>query len=176
VLTPTRKIHADIYWIATNNIKVVQPQNLLVKAHVKEKVLNEARPACASFISWRFSRVDAMLWISNATAKLPLPDLPFEGYIQSTDAIDLPRLHRSMQDAIWEPVSGNLFQSTAYQQFSSANNAFEYDNDGSPALSQVVARLQLVLAEGGLGCVWTRGWSGFRSKKSAFKSSDSSHL
>ncbi len=40
----------------------------------------------------------------------------------------------------------------------------------------VVARLLLVLAEGGLGCIWTRGWSGFRSKKSAFKSSDSSHL
>ncbi len=80
--------------------------------------------------------VDAMLRISNTTAKLRLPDLPFGGYIQSTDAIDLPSLHRWMQDVIWEPVSGKLFQSDAYQQFNSANNAFEYDNDGSPALSQ----------------------------------------
>ncbi len=137
MLTPACKIHADIYWIATNNINVVQPENLLVKAHV----LNEVRPASVSFISWRFSRVDAMLRISNATAKLPLPDLPFWGYIQSTDAIDLPRLHRWMQDAIWEPgpVSGKLFLSTAYpyQQFNSDNYAlFEYDNHGSPALSQ----------------------------------------
>jgi hypothetical protein len=62
----------------------------------------------------------AILWISNSTGKLPLPDLPFEGYIQSIDAIDLPHLHRWMQDAIWEPVSGELFQSAAYQQFSSA--------------------------------------------------------
>jgi hypothetical protein len=37
-----------------------------------------------------------------------------------------------MQDAIWEPVRGKLFQRAAYQQFSKANNAFEYDNDGSP--------------------------------------------
>ena len=41
-----------------------------------------------------------------------------------------------MQNAIWEPVRGKLFQSAAYQQFSKANNAFEYDNDGSPALSK----------------------------------------
>jgi hypothetical protein len=64
-------------------------------------------------------------------------NMPFKGYIQSTDAIDLPSLHRWMQDVIWEPVRGKLFQSAAYQQFSSAsNNAFEYDNDGSPAVSQ----------------------------------------
>jgi hypothetical protein len=31
-------------------------------------------------------------------AKLPLLDLPFEGYIQSTDPIDLPRLHIWMPD------------------------------------------------------------------------------
>jgi hypothetical protein len=54
-------------------------------AYSQNTVLNEARPACVSFISWRFSRVDAMLWISNATAKHQFPDLPFEGYIKSTD-------------------------------------------------------------------------------------------
>jgi hypothetical protein len=64
-----------------------------------------------------------------------LPDLPFEGYIQSTAAIDLPRLHRWMPDAIWRNVSGKLHRSTAYQQFSAANDAFEYCNDGSIALS-----------------------------------------
>ena len=138
VLTPTHEIHADINWIAHNNIDAVHPQNLLVKAQIRERVLillNEARPACVSFISWRFSRVDALSWISNAKAKLPLPDLPFEGYIQSTAAIDLPRLHRWMPDAIWRNVSGKLHRSKAYQEFSAANDAFEYCNDGSIALS-----------------------------------------
>ena len=79
---------------------------------------HEARPACVSFICWRFSRVDAISWISNAKAKLPLPDLPFEGYIQSTAAIYLPRLHRWMPDAIWRNVSGRLHRSKAYQEFS----------------------------------------------------------
>ena len=135
VLTPTHEIYADINWIAHNSINALQPQNLLVKAQIRERVLNEARPACVSFISWRFSRVDAMSWISNAKAKIPLPDLPFEGYIQSTAAIDLPRLHRWMPNAIWQNVSGKLHRSTAYQQFSAANDAFEYCNDCSIALS-----------------------------------------
>jgi hypothetical protein len=41
-----------------------------------------------------------------------------------------------MQYAIWKPVSGKLRQSAAYQQFSAANDVFEYCNDGSPALSK----------------------------------------
>jgi hypothetical protein len=84
VLRPTHEIHADINWIAYYNIDAVHPQNLLVKAQIRERVLNVARPACVSFISWRFSRVDTMSWISNAKAKLPLPDLPFEGCMEES--------------------------------------------------------------------------------------------
>ena len=67
-----------------------------------------------------------------------LTALPFEGYIQSRGSLELPRLHRWMPDAIWQNVSGKLHRSTAYQQFSdaAANDAFEYGNDGSLALSK----------------------------------------
>ena len=136
VLTPTHQIRADIDTIITNTPNVSHPYILLVKAYIREKVINQARPECVTFISWRFSRSDAALWVSNARVKIPLSDLHFEGYVQSTDPIDLPRLHRWMQDATWENVSGKLYLSTAYQQFSVANDAFEFCNDGSPALSQ----------------------------------------
>jgi hypothetical protein len=112
VLTPTHEIHADINWLATNKKIVVDAQYLLVKACIKAKVMNEARPGWVTFISWRFSHVDAKLWISNARAKLPLQDLPFEGYIQSNHTIDLPRLHNWMPDAVWEPVGCRWHQNT----------------------------------------------------------------
>ena len=131
----THEINADINRIATDNLIVADAQNLLVT-----RIMNEARPAWVTYSSWRFSRVDAMSWISNTKAKLPLTALPFEGYIQTNHTIDLPRLqwtlHQRMPDAVWEPVRGRLTQSAAYKQFSAANYAFEYFNNGSPALSR----------------------------------------
>ncbi len=136
VLTPTDQIRADINRIVTNNTNVAHSHILLVKACIKEKVINQARPECVAYVSWRFSRADAASWLSNARDNIPLSNLPFEGYVQSNDPIDLPRLHRWMPDAIWVNVSGKLCLSTEYQQFSASNDAFEYDNDGSPALSR----------------------------------------
>jgi hypothetical protein len=106
VLTPTHQIHEDVSWITTNNIVVVQPHILLVKACIKEKVTNQARPECVTFSSWRYSSADTASWVSNARDKIQLSKyIPFKGYIQSTDAIDLPSLHQWMQDVILEPVS-----------------------------------------------------------------------
>ena len=135
-LTPTHEIRADIDWIATNNTIIADTPNLHVKACIKANVMDGARPACVTFISWRFSRVNAMSWISNAKAKLPLTALPFEGYIQTNHTIDLPRLLQWMPDAVWEPVGGRLQESAAYQQFSAANDTFEFCNDGSLAVSR----------------------------------------
>jgi hypothetical protein len=71
VLIPTQEIHDDINWLPTNKIiiMIADAKNLLAKTYFKAKVMNEARPAGVTFISWRFSSVDAKLWISNATAK-----------------------------------------------------------------------------------------------------------
>jgi hypothetical protein len=136
-LTPTHHINEDIHWIATNNIAVLEPHIQLVKACIRQKIMNQAKPGSVTFISWRFSRAAAASWVSKAKDKVPLPDLPFEGYIQSTtESLSLPRLHRWIQDAIWENVSGKLSLSRAYQEFSAPDDAFEYDNDGSPALSK----------------------------------------
>jgi len=136
-LTPTHHINEDIHWIATNNIAVLEPHIQLVKACIRQKIMNQAKPGSVTFISWRFSRAAAASWVSKAKDKVPLPDLPFEGYIQSTtESLSLPRLHRWIQDAIWDNVSGKLSLSRAYQEFSAPDDAFEYDNDGSPALSK----------------------------------------
>ena len=137
VLEPTLAIREDIDWIATRNLDHAtnnQQHILLVKACITEKVMSQGRPDCVTFTTWRFSRADAALWVSNARDKIPLTALPFEGYIQADDALDLPRLHRRMPDAIWQNVSGKLHQSTAYQPFSAANDVFEYCNASSMAL------------------------------------------
>ena len=136
VLAPTPQIHEDLNCIASTNPNVGQPHICLVKALIKTKVLSDARPGCVTYITWRFSRADAASWVSNARNKIRLSDLPFEGYMQSTDPLDLSRLHLWMQDATWENVNGKLSVCVAYQQFSAANDVFEFCNDGSPALSQ----------------------------------------
>ena len=74
-LTPTDQINADIHWIATNNIAAVDPHILLVKACIRQKIMNPAKPESVTFISWRFLRADAASWVSNARRKLLLSDL-----------------------------------------------------------------------------------------------------
>lgn len=137
-LEPTLAIRGDIDWIATRNLDHAtnnQQHILLVKACITEKVMSQGRPDCVTFTTWRFSRADAALWVSNARDKIPLTALPFEGYIQSRASLELPRLHQWMPDAIWLNVNGKLNRSLAYQQFSAANDAFEYCHVGSMALS-----------------------------------------
>jgi hypothetical protein len=78
VLTPTHVIHADINWLATYKIIVGDAQNSLVKACNKTKVMNKARQAWVTFISWHFSSIDAKFWISNAVAKTPFAGSAFQ--------------------------------------------------------------------------------------------------
>ena len=58
-LTPTHQKYAVIPWIANNNIAEVGPHILLVKACIRQKVMNQAKPESVTFISWRFSRAEA---------------------------------------------------------------------------------------------------------------------
>ena len=100
-----------------------------------KQVSTENRPDCISFVHWRFSRKDVAGWISHAAARTSLPDLSLEGYIQS-ESIDLYRLHRWLQDARWSRVGEKFPQNTVYKQFCMANAAFEYCQDGTPALAR----------------------------------------
>ena len=137
-LEPTLAIRGDIDWIATGNVDHAtnnQQHILLVKACITEKVMSQGRPDCVTFTTWRFSRADAALWVSNARDRIPLTALPFEGYIQSRASLEVHRLHQWMQDAIWQNVSGKLHRSSTYRDFSAANDAFEYCHVGSMALS-----------------------------------------
>ena len=134
-LEPTLAIRGDIDWIATDHATNNQQHILLLKACTTEKVMSQGRPDCVTFTTWRFSRADAALWVSNARNRIPLTALPFEGYIQSRDSLEVHRLHQWMQDAIWQNVSGKLHRSSTYRDFSAANDAFEYCHVGSMALS-----------------------------------------
>ena len=58
-LTPTHQMNAEIHWTATNNIAVVEPHILSVKACIPPKIMNQAKPESVTFISWRFSRAEA---------------------------------------------------------------------------------------------------------------------
>jgi hypothetical protein len=54
-LKPTHHINEDIHWIAANNIAVLEPDILLVKACIRQKIMNQAKPGSVTFISWRFT-------------------------------------------------------------------------------------------------------------------------
>ena len=107
-----------------------------VRNWVQNLVLNTDKPDSVSFISLRFSRTDVATWMSNATTFTPLLDLHFERYIQSNIAIELPRLHKWIPEAIWNSVGGKLSQSNEYNLFSQANEVYEYWNSGSLAASK----------------------------------------
>jgi hypothetical protein len=54
---------------------------------------------------------------NSSKPQTPLPDLHFEGWIQSRTTIDLPRLHGWIPDAIWNNVGGKLTHSADYYRF-----------------------------------------------------------
>ena len=106
-----------------------------VRGYIEKQISSENKPDCVTFVHWRFSRKDVAGWISHAAARPSLPDLPFEGYIQS-ESIGLNRLHRWLQDAIWSSVGEKLSENTAYKQFCMADPAYEYCQYGKPALAR----------------------------------------
>jgi hypothetical protein len=60
-----------------------------VRAKIEKQLSKGPRPDCVTFVHWRFSRTDVAGWMSHAAASTPLPDPPFEGYIQTSSVIDL---------------------------------------------------------------------------------------
>ena len=106
-----------------------------VRGYIEKQISSENKPDCVTFVHWRFSRKVVAGWISHAAARPSLPDLPFEGYIQS-ESIGLNRLHRWLQDAIWSSVGEKLSENTAYKQFCMADPAYEYCQYGKPALAR----------------------------------------
>ena len=59
---------------------------------IQKQVVNEARPKCVNFISWRFSPTDVTTWFSKAGARTPLQNLPFKGYIQASHTIGIQNM------------------------------------------------------------------------------------
>jgi len=107
-----------------------------VKRWVEKLVLTPEIPASISFISLRFPRTDVATWMSNATARTPLLNISFEGFIQSSESVALDRLHRWIPDAIWNNIGGKLSRSVEYKNFCDANTMYEYCTLGSPAVDK----------------------------------------
>ncbi len=111
VLTPTSETTRLFTWYARESqcIDKVTGPIAEVRSWIENLVSSVNKPDSISFISFRFSRTDVTTWMSNATAQTPLPDLHFEGYIQSKTAIALHCLHKWIPDAIWNNIGGKLF-------------------------------------------------------------------
>ncbi len=109
-----------------------------VKRWVEKLVLNPEKPASISFISLRFARTDVATWMPDvkATARTPLLNISFEGFIQSSESVALDRLHQWIPDAIWNNIGGKLSRSVEYKNFCDANMMYEYCTLGSPAVDK----------------------------------------
>ena len=95
--------HATRVSAATN----VEPYDVL-KQLFQSLILSTRLPPDVKFIQLRVPRVAFTVFESNAKAGTPLPDLHFDGYIQTSgNKIDLDRL-KSWIHATWERVEGRL--------------------------------------------------------------------
>jgi hypothetical protein len=88
ILMPTHEINEDFFQLAFHtdrqNVNIERALIDVVRYWIERQVLNEARPTCFHFISWRLSRTDVVEWFSKTKARTPLQDLLFEGYIQAS--------------------------------------------------------------------------------------------
>ena len=138
VLTPTHEINEDFFQLAFRTdrqiINMERASINVVGFCIQRQVLNEARPACVNFISWRFSRRDVATWFSKAEARTPLQNLPFEGYIQASHTIDISRLTAWMRDAQWNPLGMKLAACDEYKSFCASVDAYVVCSNGTPAL------------------------------------------
>jgi hypothetical protein len=136
VLLATEEISRVLNWYAheSQHTDKVNGPIAEVKRWVEKQLLNAEIPASISFISLRFPRRDVATWMSNTTARTPLLNISFVGFIQSSESIALDRLHRSIPDAIWNNIGGKLSRSVEYKNFCDANKMYEYCSLGSPAV------------------------------------------
>ena len=138
VLTPTHEINEDFFQLAFRTdrqiINMERASINVVGFCIQRQVLNEARPTCVNFISWRFSRRDVATWFSKEEARTPLQNLPFEGYIQASHTIDISRLTAWMRDAQWNPLGMKLAACDEYKSFCASVDAYVVCSNGTPAL------------------------------------------
>ncbi len=139
VLTPTAGITPFFTWYAHESQCIDKVTGLIAELRnwIEKLVSSVNKPDSISFTSLRFSRTaDVATWMTHATARIPLQDIHFEGYIQSKTAIALHRLHRWIPDAIWNNVGGILSQNAEYKLLWASNPVYEHCNVGSPSVNK----------------------------------------
>ena len=87
----------------------------LVKQLFQTLIMTNRLPDRVASIQLRVSRADFDACVSNARAKTPMPDLPFDGYIQAPGQIDRNSL-LSWFHATWERVNGKLISHEPYRK------------------------------------------------------------
>ena len=109
----------------------------LVGHILRTLLMTTNRPDSISYIELRFLRSDVDVCAAHATAKTPLPSIPFEGFIQSSSGLDKDRVSNWFS-AAWTSVRGKLRDCVAYQtKFGEHNDAYEYSLvHGTPALGK----------------------------------------
>jgi hypothetical protein len=77
--------------------------------HLLESHLNtKNRPSSIGYIELRYLRSDVVVCVAHATAKTPLPPIPFEGFIQSSKNSLSSDCLNAWFNARWTPVRGKL--------------------------------------------------------------------
>ncbi len=101
MLTYSSEINVDFSLLAnaSNSLDNVRGPIERVRGYI-EKQLLQSRQDCVTFVACAFPEQTSL-------AHTPLPDFPFEGYIQTRSAIDLYRLQQWLQDAKWTNVGEN---------------------------------------------------------------------
>jgi hypothetical protein len=92
--------------LAPSNNSTETPEDTILRLF-QDMLLTDGMPDCVVYIHLRVSRSAFDSCVSCGKAQAPLPDLPFTGYMQAAQAIDLQRLKKWF-DMKWDPVGAKL--------------------------------------------------------------------
>ena len=92
----------------------INPEDIILSLF-KNMFMIKEKPDCVVYIHLRVSRAAFDNCVSCGKASAPLPDLPFTGYMQANDTIQLNRLIQWL-DINWDSVGGKLISHDPYRK------------------------------------------------------------
>ena len=92
----------------------INPEDIILSLF-KNLFRPQEKPECVIYIHLRVSRAAFDNCVSCRKASAPLPNLPFTGYMQANDTIELNRLIKWMKIQ-WDPVGGKLNSHDPYRK------------------------------------------------------------
>ena len=110
-------LHTSLHQQASSGLAsstTINPEDVILSLFQNLFKIQE-KPECVVYIHLRVTREAFDDCVSCGKAGVPLPDLPYAGYMQANSAIQLNRLIQWL-DIQWDPIGGSLRSHSPYRK------------------------------------------------------------